>query len=815
MIKNTPRDTNFDAGRWGWLAPLCALALGLILAAIGCRLPTPVPANASASVFSAKRAMVDVSALAREPHPTGSSEISRVRIELIRRLTDMGLIVQERPAVGISTNRHFTDIAIAGNVRNIVAELPGRDPGLPAIALMAHYDTVPNSPGAADDTAGVAAILEIIRNLKASGPHLRSVILILTDGEEPGLLGSSAFFSADPLKKRLGTVINLEARGDRGRAAMFEMSPDSAPLLAQYATYVSSPSADSFASALYRQMPNDTDLTSAMTHGFVGLNIAFAGGQLAYHTSVATPGDLNQGSLQHMGDQALAMTRALADSRVSAARGRDPVYSDLFGLILISYPLWMGWLLIAGCAIVVVAGTILALRAGRLTASGVAYGAASFLLLALFCALILRFGTCVTDFMFRTAVSPHALYGQFDLLLAAAATLSAGAALFALGAQQRARWVPVTTVALLAGAICCALRGPDLLAISLALIVMGLAPLAFRRPRSLYEAWVGAQLVALTTALAAQIFIPQGSHLVSWPLLLVALTGMGWMLLGEQRPRARWIAVPTSGLAIGLSAAQAYGFFVAAGPTMPMVVLPFAIIGGLIILPLAWLARRSTILAGAACIAAGATLIATAAIRAKEPTPTAPHMTEAFFIADPARGRFYRASLLPKLDPWSSDVLNLAGDRPQRVFLPRLFDAPIWLARAQPAKAQAPLLAITARTQATGTQLTMSLHRANGGRALILRLRPSVPLTGVAVQGRRLERTFPAGKWSQISYYASGDQPVSISAGASTKGQLSASLMEVCDGWPASATPPAKPANIQPFRRSDTSIVVRTVATGW
>src|SRR5205085_3485399 len=31
-----------------------------------------------------------------------------------------------------------------------IARLPGRDPAQPAVALMAHYDTVPGSPGAGD-----------------------------------------------------------------------------------------------------------------------------------------------------------------------------------------------------------------------------------------------------------------------------------------------------------------------------------------------------------------------------------------------------------------------------------------------------------------------------------------------------------------------------------------------------------------------------------------------------------------------------------------------------------------------------------------
>ncbi|MFX9054231.1 M20/M25/M40 family metallo-hydrolase, partial [Acinetobacter baumannii] len=81
-------------------------------------------------------------------------------------------------------------------IENIIGVLQGTDPSLPAIALMAHSDSVPGSPGAADDAAGVSAVLEVVRALKAAGPHRRDVVVIITDGEEAGLLGARAFFAS-------------------------------------------------------------------------------------------------------------------------------------------------------------------------------------------------------------------------------------------------------------------------------------------------------------------------------------------------------------------------------------------------------------------------------------------------------------------------------------------------------------------------------------------------------------------------------------------------------------------------------------------
>ena len=78
---------------------------------------------------------------------------------------------------------------------------------------MAHHDTVPGSPGAADDAMGIAVALEVARAIRAQGQPHRDLILLFTDSEELGLDGSRAFFAQNPLAERTGMIINLEARG--------------------------------------------------------------------------------------------------------------------------------------------------------------------------------------------------------------------------------------------------------------------------------------------------------------------------------------------------------------------------------------------------------------------------------------------------------------------------------------------------------------------------------------------------------------------------------------------------------------------------
>ncbi|MDI1364639.1 MAG: M20/M25/M40 family metallo-hydrolase, partial [bacterium] len=250
------------------------LAIGLGLGALAQTTPKPVDASAPATAFSAVRAMADVRAIAQRPHPIGSAAIVQVREHLLARIGELGLEVSVHPGDGARPYaRDGTALGVAA-VQNVVGILPGQSRDLPAVLVMSHYDSVPNSPGAADDALGAAAALEIARALKAGPLLARDVIFLFTDGEEAGLLGADAFFARDPLVAHVGVVLNMEARGDAGRAAMFQTGPGNGDLLALMGRSAKRPSANSLASTVYAKMPNDTDFTQAVKVDLPGLNFA-------------------------------------------------------------------------------------------------------------------------------------------------------------------------------------------------------------------------------------------------------------------------------------------------------------------------------------------------------------------------------------------------------------------------------------------------------------------------------------------------------------------------------------------------------------
>ena len=80
--------------------------------------------------------------------------------------------------------------------RNVIADLPGREPG-EVVLLGAHYDSWDVAQGADDDGTGVAAVLEAARILKSLGVTPRRTIrFAFFSGEEEACLGSRAYVVA-------------------------------------------------------------------------------------------------------------------------------------------------------------------------------------------------------------------------------------------------------------------------------------------------------------------------------------------------------------------------------------------------------------------------------------------------------------------------------------------------------------------------------------------------------------------------------------------------------------------------------------------
>jgi hypothetical protein len=370
---------------------LAAVAAAVALVAVGAASvlglapPDPRPADAPAGEFSAQRAHRHVSVIGARTHVAGSAANDAVREHLAGTLRGLGLgvAVQDTTAQEAGALSGAAGATALAHVRNVVATLPGSDP-TGRVILVAHYDSVQVGPGANDDGAGAATMLEVARAL-TSGPAPRNdIVFAFTDAEEACLCGAAAFVEANAAAAEDSVVLNLEARGSGGPVIMFETSRRNAALVDAFGRAAPYPVGTSFAVEIYRRLPNDTDLTAFLAAGFAGMNSAYIDGSHVYHTPLDTPGSMDRASLQHHGDNALALAREFGATDLGdLSAGGDATYFPVPGA-LVRYP---GWLTVPLAVVaLLVAGALawLARRRGLLTwprlAAGFALGLVPLLL---------------------------------------------------------------------------------------------------------------------------------------------------------------------------------------------------------------------------------------------------------------------------------------------------------------------------------------------------------------------------------------------------------------------------------------------------
>ncbi|MGE0707460.1 MAG: M20/M25/M40 family metallo-hydrolase [Planctomycetota bacterium] len=368
-------------------AALVVAALAAALAAVRYAPPAPAAQDAPAESFSATRARDYLEGLLgpdQAPRPVGSEANARARRWLLAALREQGYAPSLQEAFSFDPKS-----GVCAEVRNVLAELPGAEPDLPALLLVAHYDSVGAGPGAGDDGAGVASLLEMARALKARAePLRRSVLFLFSDGEEAGLLGARAFAGIPgddgatwlvpqhPWMRRVGQVINLEARGASGPALMFQVGRGSDRQVQAFAANAPRPVLGSGFATIYDRMPNDTDFTPFKQRGLPGLNLAFVGGVAHYHAATDDLAHLSLASVQHMGGNALPTVIALASEPEASSAGGE---LDDFDVLAAWVPRWPRSLTptLAGVALALVLLNAALLARGRRAWAlrGLAWGA--------------------------------------------------------------------------------------------------------------------------------------------------------------------------------------------------------------------------------------------------------------------------------------------------------------------------------------------------------------------------------------------------------------------------------------------------------
>lgn len=679
------------------------LALSLVLALSFLPLSPPEPAgpDAPSSEFSAARAMEHVRALARESHPVGSAENARVRGEIVRRLGALGLAVEVQGEVGVRS-----DLLRAAPVSNVLARIPGRgatDGGdrTGAVLLVSHYDSTSRGPGAADDAAGVAAMLETARALQQGEPPRHDVILLFTDAEEEGLLGAEAFLARHPWADDVELVLNFEARGTSGPSIMFETGPAPAPLMRRFARAVPHPVASSYSFDVYRRLPNDTDFSLFKRAGLPGFNFAFIHDSQLYHTALDTVDNLSPASLQHHGSYALALARHFSEAVDLGALPQGPpaVYFNLPVAGLVVYSATWALPLAVVLALALLAVLVLGVKRRGLAPLRVLAGAALTLV--------------------ALAVAAGVVVLLHQLLVRAAGLF-----------PTRIEHMGLYFVAW------------GLLAASLMLALF----LPLGRRHSLVSPVAGALSVWVAGSLCTAAALPSSSYLLLWPAAGAVAALAAWLAWSGTRP---WAAA--AGLAVGATPALLLW-----PPTLALLATAFshspigpaavgllsALLATALLLPLAVLVgSRRLLVAGGGAVAALVLLgvvVATAGYTELRPMPTS-----IFYALDADSGEALWATFQRFPTPWSRQFLGeTATVRPAQGFF-RPGAPPVLAAQAPTLPLPPPRVAVVDARDGTPARMTLRVEPASAGSDVELHLSSPAAITGLTLGGRELDLKQP------------------------------------------------------------------------
>jgi hypothetical protein len=119
---------------------------------------------------------------------------------------------------------------------NVVASQAGQRPE--RIALLAHFDTTNNTPGAVDNASGVAVLLALAESLAVAGlptePPALSLEWIVVNGEENGGMGDVAYLrEREHMLDQILAVINVDGVGQWVGANTVTVMGASQPLQGQ------------------------------------------------------------------------------------------------------------------------------------------------------------------------------------------------------------------------------------------------------------------------------------------------------------------------------------------------------------------------------------------------------------------------------------------------------------------------------------------------------------------------------------------------------------------------------------------------------
>uniref|UniRef100_A0A182R0B6 FXNA-like protease n=1 Tax=Anopheles farauti TaxID=69004 RepID=A0A182R0B6_9DIPT len=256
----------------------------------------------------------------------------------------------------------YPQTSVYQGIQNVVARIIPAQKSEPANYLMlsSHFDSVPQSPGAGDDGTMSVIMLEILRQMALNArPYQHGVVFVFNGCEENTLQGSHAFVTHHRWFEKVRTFINMDVAANGGRDIMFQAGPKYSFLMEYYRDFVPHPYCTAVAEELFQAdlVPSETDYYVYSKFGQIpGMDFAHSTWGYLYHTAYDAYDTIPNATLQHTGDNVLALAQALAYAEelndIRDHEGSKAVFFDFLNWFLVYYPLWASILLNIGLCII-------------------------------------------------------------------------------------------------------------------------------------------------------------------------------------------------------------------------------------------------------------------------------------------------------------------------------------------------------------------------------------------------------------------------------------------------------------------------------
>jgi hypothetical protein len=784
-VRPTSRPSGHAPAGIPLLAVLTAVAVLIVTAFMGIAplLSPSSPAGEEMAGFPLTRAQADLAVVAAAPHPMGSTAQAEVETFLVDELAAMGL----QPQVETETVTMAPDPPHAvwtGTVRTVVARVEGTGADADqAVLLAAHHDSVPSSPGAGDNGAGVVSVLAAMRVLTSGPPPRHDVIAAFVDGEEHEMLGSLALVQSADWMRDVRVVVNTEGVGNAGRVIPALTSPENGWVMREYLAAADRPITYSAFTAPLNLTGQGADLGRYQEVVPAGLELVVVGGLPAYHAGTDTAAAMDEGTLAEYGTTVVALARRLAEADLASVQAPDLVTFTLLGGVTVAYPSTVSLPLAVIAAVAVVLAIGLARRRDRVS--------------------------------FRLAV-----LAWLGLGLAGVVGILAATALWLL-----ARLVDPRLSDMLNGAVY------DRTAYVLAAVTAGTAGVlvvlpSLRRRCSALEVVAGGLLGWTLFALLLAVLMPTASYAVTWSLL-AATVGFGLLTVREHTPGVTLViatvaAVPAVLLIAPLVAlyfmlAARFELMLPVATPLPML---WVVLGLTLVVPLLLIACARPDRRAAAMVAGVAvTLAATGAVVSA--TSDGPRPNALVHLVDADTGTARWAAVPAELDEFTGQVAGFGWEPTELEASP--FHQPgttttaavVSATPAQEYRPAAPQVTVVSDDTVSGTRrVVMELVAPMGAYALIADVRSDAGVRGVLVHGTDVPQAVADGPASVrvVDFTPDGGTPltVSVPAGSALEIVLASHTLGLDDA-PVAVRP--RPASLTTgvHEVTDSVIVTRTL----